>query len=168
MAATYEPIQTYTVSGSSTTTVAFSSIPSTYTDLYLVSSITPATGGGSLVFTVNSDTGTNYSFTTLGGNGSSASSTRATYSRNYGLLFDWSVGMPTTSISISNASFMNYSNTSTYKTVISRGNNANTFTDATVSLWRSTSAINAINVFAANSSVINAGSTFTLYGIKAA
>jgi hypothetical protein len=34
--ATYTPIATYTVSGSSTLTYTFSSIPSTYTDLVLV------------------------------------------------------------------------------------------------------------------------------------
>ena len=34
---TYEAIATNTVTGSSTTTVTFSSIPSTYTDLIIVS-----------------------------------------------------------------------------------------------------------------------------------
>ena len=37
MASTYTPIASSTVTGSSTTTVTFSSIPATYTDLIVVS-----------------------------------------------------------------------------------------------------------------------------------
>ena len=65
---------------------------------------------------------------------------------------------------------MNYSNTTTNKTVLARGNNASDAsypgTEAFVGLWRSTAAINRID-FSSNSKTWNAG-TFTLYGIKAA
>ena len=63
--------------------------------------------------------------------------------------------------------FQNYSNTTTYKTVLSRGNNASNLVEAFVGLWRSTSAITAIDI-KTQSGNFSIGSTFTLYGIKAA
>jgi hypothetical protein len=62
---------------------------------------------------------------------------------------------------------LDYANTTTYKTVINRANNAATGVDATVSLWRSTAAINSINISSSTSSFAT-GSTFSLFGIKAA
>jgi hypothetical protein len=166
MPSTYTPIATQTLA-SATALITFSSIPSTYTDLILVTTVTPVTGGGTLYFRFNNDTATNYSFTELGGNGSAASSTRGT-STTSGLLFDYTVGMPSTSQSTTITSFMNYSNATTYKTAIGRGNNAATFVDANVSLWRSTAAVNRLDIFEVASVNLAAGSTFTLYGIKAA
>ena len=64
---------------------------------------------------------------------------------------------------------MNYSNSTTYKTVISRGGNAATWVTTNVGLWRNTAAITSVKVFASDaSSNMNSGSTFTLYGIAAA
>jgi len=62
---------------------------------------------------------------------------------------------------------MNYSNTTTNKTVIGRHNGASGPV-ASVGLWRNTAAINSIRI--SNSSAVNftIGSTFSLYGIKAA
>ena len=62
---------------------------------------------------------------------------------------------------------MNYSNATTYKTVITRASNANNGVDAVVGLWRNTAAITSINVFLGTGN-LDTGSTFTLYGIKAA
>ncbi len=61
---------------------------------------------------------------------------------------------------------MNYSNTTTYKTFISRsGNGTGGFANSTVNLWRSTAAITTVYLFAAGGS-LDAGTTATLYGIK--
>jgi hypothetical protein len=62
--------------------------------------------------------------------------------------------------------FMNYSNTTTYKTALTRSNSPYG-TEAAVNLWRNTSAITSITLFI-QSSTLNAGTTFTLYGIAAA
>ena len=64
---------------------------------------------------------------------------------------------------------MNYANTTTYKTVLSRDalNNASDgAVEAFVGLWRSTSAINTIQI-KPDSGNFNTG-TFSLYGILAA
>ena len=166
-AQTYEPIATTTL-GSATGTVTFSSIAGTYTDLVLICNIAQAAGNNSLRIRYNSDTGTNYSRTYLLGNGSTASSGR-TSSDVSGYLSE-TTGSTTLELAVV-AHIMNYSNTTTYKTHISRSNRASSSVDATVGLWRSTSAITRIDLAMGGSFPANnfaTGSTFTLYGIKAA
>jgi hypothetical protein len=163
MPATYEPIATTTL-GSSAASYTFTSIPQTYTDLILVVNYqdTRAVGGTDGFVTVGNgsiDTGTNYSYTVLRGNGTTASSIRAT-SANY-IHTDGSGESRTYMI----AHFMNYSNTTTNKTVLVR-DGANNRVDAVVGLWRSTSAINQVR-FSGETGLVS-GSTLTLYGIKAA
>lgn len=161
MPATYEPISTQTVSGTSTSTITFSSIPQTYTDLVLVSVVTQSADVGSNL-RFNSDTGTNYSYTRLAGTGSSANSERVANLT----LIPFSFG---TLNQLTNViwQIQNYSNTTTYKTAISRNNNTYDWLGSLVALWRSTSAISTVS-FNVASGYIVAGSTFTLYGIKAA
>ena len=167
MPSTYTPIATTTL-GSSTATVTFSSIAGTYTDLVLICNIAQAAGNNSLRIRYNSDTGTNYSRTYLLGNGSTASSGR-TSSDVSGYLSE-TTGSTTLEFAVV-AHIMNYSNTTTYKTHISRSNRASSSVDAVVGLWQSTSAITRIDLAMGGSFPTNnfaTGSTFTLYGIKAA
>jgi len=162
MAATYEPIATTTL-GSAQLTVTFSNIPGTYTDLVLVYSGASASAGQSLDVRLNSDTGTNYSFTGLYGDGSSATSFRVSNSA-YGRIANFGTG-----IGNAIAQFQNYSNTTTYKTWLSRSNDAGVDVIAFVNLWRSTAAITSIALQNyGNSLNIASGSTFTLYGIASA
>jgi len=164
MPATYDSIASTTL-GSSTGTVSFSSIVGTYTDLAVVITGTASANYG-LWFRVNDDSGTNYSYTGLYGTGSSTVSDRAS-NNSFGFI----AGNISTSQSISITHFLNYSNTTTNKTVISRGNDSAQGVNAGVSLWRSTSAINKIT-FAPGTSfptgTFASGTTFTLFGIKAA
>lgn len=165
MAKTYEPIATTTL-GSAQATVTFSSITGTYTDLVLICQTSVASGTVQNQIQFNSDTGTNYSATILSGNGSTALSTRNSSVSQITLGYD---DYNTTAIGqMSIVNIQNYSNATTYKTTIQRGSNANTGVSATVGLWRSTAAITSILV--KNSGGVNfaTGSTFTLYGIKAA
>lgn len=169
MASTYTPIATTTLSGA-TANYTFSSIPATYTDLILVANfIGASTAGNSLVFRVGNgsvDTGSNYSTTFLEGNGSSASSSRVsngTFAYAIGSGSSTSTSIPQTNI----IQFMNYANTSTYKTFINRGGSPDAILAANVNLWRSTVAINTIQIYIASEN-FNTGSTFTLYGIASA
>jgi hypothetical protein len=162
MAGTYFPIATQTL-GSSTATVDFTSISGTYTDLILVINCTTATSGDDLWIRVNSDTGSNYSLTQMLGNGTSASSSRRT---NFSRFMADNAYPGTTQGFNQIVHFMNYSNTTTYKTFLSRANRADQYVGSTVGLWRSTSAITSINLLIANSLSFASGSTFTLYGIE--
>jgi hypothetical protein len=160
---TYVPIATQTL-GSATASVTFSSIPSTYQDLHLVVShkfaVTTSTG---VSVTFNSDNGTNYSYTNMYGNGSSAASSRAT-SSNYIVIGNGD----DINFNIAIADIMNYSNSTTYKSVIARGTTPASFTTAWAGLWRNTSAITSLT-FTNNSSVaFVAGTVATLYGLAAA
>ena len=62
--------------------------------------------------------------------------------------------------------FMNYANTTTYKTVLSRYNIASLGVEAGVSLWHNTSAITSLEVWCNSPYYWVAGTTFTLYGIR--
>ena len=164
---TYVPIATVTL-GSATSPVTFSSIPSTYTDLILISSANTTNAGMIDVwYRFNGDTGTNYSRTGLYGNGSSAGSFRGSNEAYgyYSYMNGTSVGTNVFSENI--LQIQNYANATTYKTSLSRTAAQGDSAIALVSLWRSTSAINSISVSPASGS-FNTGSTFTLYGIKAA
>jgi len=157
MPLTYTPIATQTL-GSSASSVTFTSIPATYTDLIIVLAGT-SSANISYKLQFNGDTGSNYSNTFLYGDGSSAISGRSSSQTSIG-------GMGRTGTSQGNGviQVMNYSNTTTNKTTIGRGSLASQLVISTVGLWRSTSAITSINL-APESGTIDAGSTFSLYGI---
>ena len=161
---TYEPIATTTL-GSATSSVTFSSISGSYTDLVLVVESAMESGSTSnFVMQFNSDTGsnTNYSSTRLLGDGTAASSGRNT-SASYAM-----VGDIDTNRFASINHIMNYANTNVYKTVISRTGNAGSYLGAYASTWRSTAAITSIVLKKDGGGNFVSGSTFTLYGIAAA
>jgi hypothetical protein len=165
---TYDSIATQTV-GSSVASITFSSIPSTFTDLVLVCSGGQASGGDNLYLRFNSDSGTNYSFAELMGNGSSASASNSA-NQNAAYLQS-SIGGGTSLGQHYIANIMNYSNTTTIKTVVSRANQTdNTYpgVGALANLWRNTAAINTILVGRTGGGDLLAGSVITIYGIKAA
>jgi len=162
MTSTYEKIATTTL-GSAAADITFSTISGSYTDLVLVlGSLTTASANQRIRMQLNSDTGTTYSNTDLYGDGSSAGSTRNTGNAYI------NTTMATTSTTVPSTvimNFNNYSNATTFKTVISRYNNSDATVSAIVGLWRSTSAITTIKLFCGTGN-INAGTTATLYGIK--
>ena len=164
MASTYEKIATTTL-GSAAATITFSSISAAYTDLVIIAQMKNSGAGGDLLAYFNSDTDTNYSRTILGGNGSTAYSAKSSSASN--ARFNYSEPINSDGNTIFRINVMNYSNTTTYKTAISRGDRGATSTVAIVNLWRSTSAINNIQFFT-DATNFAAGSIITLYGIKAA
>ena len=164
MPTTYEPIATTTL-GSNSTSVTFSSISGTYTDLVLVMVAKLTTSGlDDVGFRFNSDSGSNYSRTWLEGNGSTTGSGRASNETDMAIAgyydnTDW-----TTQVT----HFFNYSNSTTFKTAINRESTSYGNAGAKVGLWRNTAAITQIVISPRNSKSFASGSTFTLYGIKAA
>jgi len=160
MASTYEKIATTTL-GSAAASTTFSSISGSYTDLVVVSNIIGA-GTGYPSYRFNSDTGTNYSFTQVYGNGTTVGSDRAP---NYASIIIPFPDRYTTSAGYMGiANIQNYSNTTTYKTLLGRSGNAGSGTTATVGLWRNTAAITSITITAVDANFAS-GSTFTIYGI---
>ena len=160
---TMTPIATNTLSSASAT-VTFSNIPQNYTDLVVVFDGTNVTGLASTGLRFNGDTGNNYSKTLIDGSGSAASSDRDT---NASAAY---VGVNSNISGNTIINIMNYANTTTYKTILGRGNvpgSSVVGVRAGVGLWRNTAAITSVSVI---NGAYNwtSGSTFTLYGIKAA
>ena len=168
MPSTYTPIATTTL-GSGTSDVAFTSIPSTYTDLIVVVSGAGTTSATDvLIQTYLNNIFSGYSTTWLRGDGSSATSSRQTATS--GAYVGYIPAATAAAGSIGNIiiNYQNYSNTTTYKTILSRSNAAGTKVQASVALSSSTSAITQINVATFGVGNFISGSTFTLYGVKSA
>jgi hypothetical protein len=156
-----------TVLSTSASTITLDNIPQTYTDLILVFQATGASANMNWDIRVGNgtvDSGSNYSATYLVGGSGGASSNRVSNQTAMRLGFS-------AYIQASGGNFMavtqimNYSNTTTNKTVISRDGNVNLGAEAAVGLWRSTSAINIITVGDFGGSTMAAGTTVSLYGI---
>ena len=163
MPATFEPIASVTLSAA-TASVTFSSIPQTFTDLVLISSVQTQTNNDALDVRFNSDATTSYSSTQIIGEGSTATSYRNS-NQSLGRIGN---NIPsTTSFATVITNIQNYSNSTTNKTFLSRFNNASSGTGAFASLWRSTSAITSITVYPETLNTLLSSSTFSLYGIRA-
>jgi len=157
---TYTPIATQTL-GSATATVTFSSLGS-YTDIVLIFNGTMSSAA-QVMFRLNSDTGNNYSYTKLYGQGGAAGSARES-NISGGVLGYYNGGSsPITQI----LHIQNFGNSNTYKTTISRSSDPGNI-ESSVSLWRNTSAITSISILNTGGVNIASGTTITLYGIAAA
>lgn len=162
MPATYEPIATQTLA-SAAASITFSSIAASWTDLRLVFTVI-GTGTNDTYLRFNSDTATNYSITTLTGNGSAASSGRSTTQTLINL--DEAIAAQPSFFSVDIFSYTG----STFKTVLANLNsdrNGSGYVSNRVGLWRSTAAITSITL-SPSASTFAIGTTATLYGIKAA
>lgn len=159
--ATYAKIESTTL-GSAAASYTFSSIPNTYTDLIIV---VQSTSTRSLFYRVGNgsvDSGSNYSRTQVIGSGSSATSGRASNENKAYMSLTTSGGGVYQTITQLN----DYSNTTTYKTFLTRYDDSAVYTAALVSLWRSTAAINTITI-TGDGGDIPSGTSLTLYGIQA-
>jgi hypothetical protein len=149
-----------TVVGTATNTITLDLTGiSGYTDLELVADYTNS-AASNILGRFNGDTGSNYSWTYLDGNGTTATSGRG--SNQTIMNFGYSFGASNRNNAI--IKFMNYANTTTNKTVINRQNQPAGYVSATVNMWRNTSAVTSITILCdlGNFAV---GSTFSLYGI---
>ena len=165
MASTYEPIATSTL-GSAASSITFSSIPSTYTDLRLVFIGTVSADTGAYI-TFNSDSGSNYSFSSILGSGASAGAQNRTDQTSQWLYYYGN--MSSTVPTFVTTDIFSYTG-STFKSSLSTKNgdfNGSGSIQSMCSMWRNTSAINRIDIYS-QSGTFSIGTRATLYGIKAA
>ena len=157
---TYEPIASQTLA-SAAASVTFSSIPQGYTDLVCILTGTASSNNSNTYLQFNGDTSSLYSATYLGGDGSTASTGRQ--SNQTKMLLDgpayWNIAQGPNKI----INIQNYSNSTTFKTVLTRAN-SNLGTDALTGLYRSTNPITTVT-FLIDSNYAT-GSTFSIYGIQ--
>lgn len=167
----YESIATATGTGSSGT-ITFSSIPSTYKHLQLRCLTRSSVSASVDYFSVtrfNGDSGNNYAYHYLFGNGSAANAGGAS-SQNT-LAFPTILGNTATAncMTVSILDIHDYASTTKNKTMRSlEGWDANG--TGTIygnsALWLSTAAINSITIVAPSSGNFLSSSVFSLYGIK--
>lgn len=161
----YESIMTTTVGAGGTSTITFSSIPSTYKHLQIRYINTTSTVNQNLYITFNSDTGSNYSWHRLFGDGSSAiadAGSTTTYMQI------GRSGGNSTSFAGGVMDVLDYSTTSKYKTARSlygTDQNGSGLIFLASGLWQNTAAVSTITFTPASGNFAQY-SSFALYGIK--
>lgn len=165
MPSTYDCIATTTLT-TATDSITFSNISGIYTDLVLIIGGL-ASENTQVQFQFNGDTGSNYSSTTMYGDGSSRGSVR-TFDQTRTNVGGIALVDPSTNV----IHIMNYANSTSYKTMIGRYTTINTGGYYEVGyragLWRSNNAITSIKVMLPSTYTYSTDTVFSLYGIKAA
>lgn len=160
----YIPLANVTLTGSDAS-IVFSNIPATFKDLVITLNGTPAdTAYPVHALRFNSDTGNNYSYVGMSGNGSSAASgnngslSYASLGQAYG------VGPSTSSNFATIAHIMDYA-ADKHKTVLSRNNVPGTGVEAQAARWANTAAITSVTVITSSGAGFATGTTINLYGV---
>jgi hypothetical protein len=161
----YASIATQTVGSGGASSITFSSIPSTYTHLEFRYLLKPSTGGYQyLNATLNGDSGANYSYHFLVGEGTSPAAAGVGTSAS---LFRFGA-TDSTNFGVGVISIFDYSNTNKYKTIrelFGYDSNGTGAIYLTSGAYYSTSAINSITVVPSSGSFVQY-SQIALYGVK--
>jgi hypothetical protein len=168
----YESIATVTVGSGGSGSVSFTSIPSTYTHLQ-VRWLARGTAGANtdvISLAINSDSGSNYSFHRLYGDGSGVTS-NGFANQTYIHCGDMPAASATASIFAGGVlDVLDYVNTNKFKTtrlLNGRDQNGSGFIWFNSGNWRNTNAITTLTFTTQNGSYAQ-HSRFALYGIKGA
>jgi len=164
MATTYEAIATVTVGSGGAASMAFSSIPQTYTDLLIKISARTTNGSDDAFYVRFNGSTTSYTGKRLYGTGSGTGSDSPDYFGT--VVYDGQTAntFGSAEVYVPNYTSSNYKSASTDAV---QENNA-TFAVSTLvaSLWSNTSAITSISITALSATNFKQYSTATLYGIK--
>lgn len=163
MANTYTLIASSTVTGATASSIDFSNIPQTYTDLVVKLSVRPNSADSIAIKFNNSTTG--YSSKNLEGSGTSVSFGSSPASGryiNYALLTTDST-FTSGEVYIPNYTSSNYK--SAQADAVGEANATLAYTDFNAILWSNTAAINQITLYFVSQSLVQY-STAYLYGIK--
>lgn len=162
---TYTPLANITL-GSSTSTVTFGSINQGFRDLVLVITAKSVAGTATVQFRPNGDTGFNYSYVNMQGNGSSTNTlANSGGNNNFGLTVNTGVTNSEFNVIILNA--LDYSATDKQKLLLVRNNRAGNGVEAIAGRWADTSAITYFTLTLNGGDSFATGSTMALYGIAA-
>jgi hypothetical protein len=157
--ATYIPIANITLDVASSS-VTFSSIPATYSDLVLIINA-DGTSQTELYVRMNGDTDSTYTAVRMQANGTTTAST--TYSGTGGMRLNGNGDIMTDFSFNAVIQLLDYSSTDKHKTLLSRTSSSGGV-DANAGRWPSTSAITSVRAYP-NVGSFDVGSTFALYGI---
>jgi hypothetical protein len=169
MALTYEPIATTTLA-TATTTITLSSIPQTYTDLRVVM-VTASAGasGGDRGVQFNGNTGSVYAEAAIYGEGTTAGTSR--YANNSRFYLNYWGTTYIANRQLFTLDIFAYTNASVFKTVLigmNQDQNGSGRIERHAALFGSTAAVTSISFVNISGDGYAAGTTVTIYGIKAA
>jgi hypothetical protein len=169
---TFDLIETKTLANSSTTNLTFTSIPQTYTHLYLICACSNQAGDGNGLgfrYQLNGITSSTYrTFYCQGSaHGSAPATAVETASAEARLGFDSGTA---DRLGIVETIFPNYRDTTFYKVANSRHAHSAVNNDAEIGYYFSsteqTAAITSIKLYHSNQTIaFTSGSTFSLYGV---
>jgi hypothetical protein len=168
----FESISTVTVGAGGAANVEFTSIPSTYKHLQV--RITSRDNRSTLVTNnifvqINSDTGTNYSYHALLGDGSSASVTNGTNFSEMVAGSNAASGATSGVMGVSVFDILDYADTNKYKTtrtLTGVDNSGSGVIRLWSGNWRNTASTTSLKFYPSSSATIQQYSSFALYGIK--
>jgi hypothetical protein len=176
MPLTYKKIATVTVGAGGVSTVSFSSIPATYTDLLVKVSARndDSNSAGGLFYVVLNGTSANLSSRVLYGYGSGIGSLSSTAAS---AIFGYITSSGSTASTFGNAeiyipNYASSNNKSISVDAVNENNATDGRQDLVAGLWSSSSAITSITLYSARisdgaaSGLFVQNSTFYLYGIK--
>jgi hypothetical protein len=171
VASSYESISTVTVGSGGAATVTFSSIPSTYQHLQIRCIAQAAHSGNDydqFALRFNSDSGNNYSYHLVRGNGANAAAGSGVSGTKTYAVYNSLVSGSSSIFGASVIDLLDYKDTTKNKTIRSIGGadlNGSGGVAFGSGLWMNTSAITSI-VLSNDNGNWNQYSSFALYGIK--
>lgn len=160
---TYIPLANITL-GSAASTVTFTSINQTYRDLILVATgnVTSSNNAG---FRLNNDSGANYEFDSLNGDGFSSYGNGGESTAISMGINAWNTTAENQR-TISIVHFMDYTQAKR-KMVLMRTDRPNNYVELRSACWKNNAAISTITVLPFGGTTFTATSTFALYGVTA-
>ncbi len=171
---TFDSIATTTIGSGGASTITFSSIPQTYTHLQIRGIARENSGAGTsindLLVRFNSDSGANYRYHYIRGNGTAASAGTAGSQTYAWALGTAQAGSTSNTFTGNVCDILDYTNTNKYTTTRSLAGtdlNGSGIVDFISNLWLNTAAITSITITTGGNNFAEY-SSFALYGIKAA
>lgn len=150
-----------------TTTIVFSSIPSTYKHLQIRWFARGSSLAG-LYWTFNGDNGANYTRHRLSADGATASASGLASQNQIYTVASWGIPNAASTFAGGVYDILDYQNTDKYKTMrglAGQDSNGSGGVELVSGLWMSSTAINSITI-SPNTGTIQANSHWALYGIK--
>ena len=167
----YDALATVTVPSGGAASVTFAGIPTTYKHLQIrmMARSTVAGSEDSVLMRFNADTGSNYSYHFLFGNGSSAN---ASATSSAAFIYPWAIPGATfasNAFGVQIMDILDYANTSKNKTTRNFAGYDDNSTGGRIAFtsgaWYNTSAVTSISITAGSANIAQY-SSFALYGVK--